>query len=143
MKKQVYIVIDGKPVGKGRPRFTRTGHSFTPEQTREYEEAVRKEYLSETEGLFSFGPDVPIRLAVTAYYPIAKSNTKVMREAKIHNLVLPHLAKPDLDNVVKIVSDALNGTAFHDDTQIVEIFARKRYSERPRVEITLSEAETA
>ena len=34
---KVEIELSGQPVGKGRPRFTKTGHAYTPEKTKEYE----------------------------------------------------------------------------------------------------------
>lgn len=36
--------------------------------------------------------------------------------------------RPDLDNLVKLVLDALNGVAYADDSQIVRIHAFKKYS---------------
>ncbi|MBF1326561.1 MAG: RusA family crossover junction endodeoxyribonuclease, partial [Megasphaera micronuciformis] len=41
------------------------------------------------------------------------------------------------DNYVKGVLDALNGTVLKDDSVVCEIFARKFYSERPRIEVVL------
>lgn len=49
----------------------------------------------------------------------------------------PHVKRPDLDNLVKTVCDALNGIAFEDDSALVQIVASKIYSENPRTEITL------
>ena len=31
---ELHFVVEGDPVGKGRPRFTRSGHVFTPQKTR-------------------------------------------------------------------------------------------------------------
>ena len=39
----------------------------------------------------------------------------------------PHTSRPDLDNLVKSVSDGLNGVAFRDDSQITELRAIKQY----------------
>lgn len=36
-----YFKVWGKPQGKGRPRFTRRGGVYTPEQTVHYEDYVR------------------------------------------------------------------------------------------------------
>lgn len=38
------FVVPGKPQGKGRPRFTRSGHTYTPDSTAEYEERVKLAY---------------------------------------------------------------------------------------------------
>ena len=45
--------------------------------------------------------------------------------------------KPDIDNVIKSILDALNGVAYHDDTQVVAVFAEKYYSDTPRVEVEI------
>ena len=37
---KVEIEISGQPIGKGRPRFTKTGHAYTPTKTREYEKRL-------------------------------------------------------------------------------------------------------
>ena len=50
------------------------------------------------------------------------------------------MKKPDNDNVVKIIQDALNLVAYHDDVQIVDCQLRKFYSDRPRVEVTIQGA---
>jgi len=46
--------------------------------------------------------------------------------------------KPDLDNVVKLVGDALNGVAYLDDAQIVEVKAEKGYGRTSKIEVRLS-----
>ena len=45
--------------------------------------------------------------------------------------------KPDMDNVVKMIADALNQVAYKDDTQIVDCQVRKFFSEEPRVEVII------
>jgi Holliday junction resolvase RusA-like endonuclease len=51
-------------------------------------------------------------------------------------------SRPDVDNVcIKIVADALNGVAFIDDAQIVEVHAWKIYGEFPGLQVII-EAQT-
>lgn len=45
--------------------------------------------------------------------------------------------KPDLDNVAKIVCDALNGVAYKDDAQIVDLKVHKYFSETPEVVVVI------
>lgn len=47
--------------------------------------------------------------------------------------------KPDIDNIVKIILDAMNKFAFKDDTQVTKLEVEKRYSEIPRVYIKIEE----
>ncbi|MBA7556431.1 hypothetical protein ES705_49139 [subsurface metagenome] len=46
--------------------------------------------------------------------------------------------RPDVDNVVKTVMDSLEKLAYKNDSQIVRVVMDKDYSERPRLEITIS-----
>ena len=45
--------------------------------------------------------------------------------------------KPDCDNIAKVILDALNGIAYHDDSQVVELVVHKHYAETTRVNVTL------
>ena len=45
--------------------------------------------------------------------------------------------KPDADNVMKIILDALNGVAYEDDRQIVALAIRKTYGEKPGVRVEI------
>ena len=47
--------------------------------------------------------------------------------------------KPDIDNYVKAILDALNGVAFRGDKQIISLNAKKLYSDKPRTEIEIKE----
>lgn len=54
---------------------------------------------------------------------------------------VPHCVKPDLDNLVKAVLDALNALAFNDDSQISEVTMRKVVAsgdEQPHVEVRIN-----
>lgn len=65
------LTVFGQPVGKGRPRFTRLGHAYTPEKTKEYENLVRGTFIS------SYPKGIPledaVRAEVVAYYQIPTS----------------------------------------------------------------------
>ena len=47
--------------------------------------------------------------------------------------------KPDIDNIIKIVLDAMNKFAFKDDTQVVELSVKKRYAETPKIYVKIEE----
>jgi len=44
-------------------------------------------------------------------------------------------SRPDFDNLTKLVLDALNNLAWHDDAQITDCIVKKRYDVTPRTEI--------
>jgi Holliday junction resolvase RusA-like endonuclease len=77
---------------------------------------------------------VPCKLHVLAQFEIPKSWPKKRREAATRGEVYP--GKPDIDNIVKIVADALNGVCFEDDAQVIEVVARKKYGD-PVVLVTV------
>ena len=130
------FTVYGKPQGKGRPRFTRTGHAYTPDKTRDYEELVKVAYIAAGGHMIPQG--VPVRVEITAVYPTPKSATSTMRGKMASGEILPTV-KPDWDNVGKIVCDALNGTAWHDDAQVTQATVFKVYGETPVVTIEIRE----
>ena len=129
---KVNFIIDGKPQGKGRPRLS-YGRIKTPEQTVIYENYIKLLYRAQVKTDF----EGPIKIAINCYYKIAKSDNKKLKESKLSGKVRPFNIKPDIDNVVKIICDALNEVAYKDDTQIVELVATKHFADKPRVEVTI------
>ena len=85
---------------------------------------------------FRFPDDAMLDLRILAYYSIPKSGSKKLKEQKLANIIRP-TKKPDMDNVVKMIADALNQVAYKDDTQIVDCQVRKFFSEEPRVEVII------
>lgn len=77
----------------------------------------------------------PLRVALTFWVPKARSRPK--REAYPAH-------KPDLDNLVKSVLDALRGLAWRDDAQIVVLEAAKYYAAgTPGVEVVVDTEDPA
>lgn len=128
--------IPGAPIAKARPRFTKNGHTYTPDKTRAYEEIVRVWAIRAMHGKKMLTG--PISLSVTAFFPIPKYFTKAIREKAMAGKLL-HQKKPDWDNVGKIVSDALNGLVYTDDAQVSHAIVEKRYSDKPRVELVIKQ----
>lgn len=127
------IVIPGEPVPKGRPRMTRTGHTYTPARTRQYEKVIADAWRTQS-GEHLTGA---IRAEILAYFKIPTSQKKAVQKNMEAGLIRP-TKRPDLDNIIKTL-DALNGLAYDDDAQIVDIKAVKFYDTEPRLEITLEE----
>jgi crossover junction endodeoxyribonuclease RusA len=114
------ITIPGRPVPKGRPRLGVRGRKvfvYTPPATVEYERLVG--WAAKATGCKpTFGP---VFVALDIY-------TR---------------RKMDLDNVAKSILDGLNGIAYVDDDQVVELLVRKhkvRCAKEERVEIEIREA---
>lgn len=135
---EVKFTVFGEPKGKGRPRFnTRTGHAITPKDTVNYETLVHMEYLNQC-GNARFPDDAMLDMRIKAYYSIPQSKSKKKKELMRAGVIRP-TKKPDMDNCIKIIADALNKIAYHDDTQIVDCQVRKFYSDDPKVEVRILE----
>lgn len=129
------FIIHAAPKPKGRPRVTRSGHAFTPEATREYEELIANEWNSQWGGIEP--TENPVSVRVEFYMAIPKSTSKKAKERMAAGIEVP-AKKPDIDNLLKAVLDGLNQKAYKDDKQILEITAIKRYSSTPRTEVHIA-----
>ena len=92
--------------------------------------AIREKYGDE----FSVGKGVPVSLKLVFRMPMAKSWPKYKRERCMWGA---HFVKPDLDNLVKAVKDALVPDVLYDDSQVVNLDAMKLWAPEGGVHITL------
>ena len=140
--KEVMFHVPGKPQGKARARTfynKNVGHStsYTPENDLLYENFIKSQYLSSCEEIF-FERGTPVALSIVARFLPPQSKSKKVKQQMLDGMLLP-LKKPDMDNIVKVVADALNGVAYHDDTQIACVAAKKIYSAIEGLDITVGE----
>ncbi len=113
------IIIPGRPVPKGRPRFSKkhvyTPHAYTPERTKRYEELVgwRAKQVINT----PLTGDVAVHMTIYA-------------SSKIQG---------DLDNYAKAILDGMNKIAYKDDKQICILSIQRLSDKKERVEIEIEE----
>lgn len=110
--------------GKGRPRLTKSGHAFTDEKTRNYENLVKLLAMEAMKKAGVTATDKPVKAIINAYFEIPKSYTKKKVQAIINGEIKP--GKPDLDNIIKCI-DGCNKIIFKDDMQVYSITATKSY----------------
>ncbi|MDD3655055.1 MAG: RusA family crossover junction endodeoxyribonuclease [Desulfotomaculaceae bacterium] len=116
----VKITVPGRPVPKGRPRLGVRGRKafiYTPPATREYEKLVG--WVAKSAGCRPV--EGPVSVALSVYVK----------------------GRLDADNIAKSILDGLNGVAYEDDDQVVELLVRKhkvKRKEEERVEIEIREA---
>lgn len=105
------FTVPTAPRAKGRPRMTKGGFTYTPKTTVEYEAKVAAAYD---------GPvfDGPVLLDIDFYADRSVVTISDLESEKA-------ATQADLDNLVKSISDALNGHAYNDDKQVYELKARK------------------
>ncbi len=109
------FTVPGEPVGKGRPRFSKTGNfvkTYTPEKTVSYENLVKIEYERQC-GHEAFSKGVPLVMEIDAVFAIPKSAGKKRSREMREDIIRP-TKKPDVDNIMKIIADSLNGVAYYD-----------------------------
>lgn len=129
-EEMIEFVVYGDPIPKGRPRVV-NGHAFTPTRTKKYEEQIALVYKSQYRDFKFCGCALGMDLDI--YVKISKSDRKAVKEAKRKGEIRPVERTGDLDNIAKAIQDALNGVAYEDDSQIVELSCKKYYSDEPRV----------
>lgn len=132
----VNFYIPGTPQGKARPRFTKTGRAYTPKSTVDYENAVKLMYSSLYSTKFEKG--ISLKMNITAYFGVPKSTSKKKRVEMLKGNIRP-TKKPDADNIIKVIADSLNGLAYYDDAQLVEVNVQKFYREHEGVEVEIEE----
>jgi Holliday junction resolvase RusA-like endonuclease len=134
------LTIQGTPVAKGRPRVAQSGHVYTPEKTRNYEQQIRQMTAITMAGRSATKSAVIVHVAAIFEPPpsATRSRRALLLEGSIHPI------KPDLDNVVKAALDGIcfeNG-AIRDDKQIVELCAFKMYGQNACLMLDVFEVES-
>ena len=132
----VTLTMPGDPRGKGRPKATaRSGHvrMYADSETVSAEHAWRWLFVHECPG---FTPHSgPVAVTVSVGHPIPASWSGKRKARALIGEIRP--GKPDLDNVVKCVVDALNHVAYDDDKRVAWIVAEKHYAESPQTVATI------
>lgn len=95
------LTVSGDPIAKGRPRTGKAGNTYTPPRTRSAESYIR----AEARKVFDRDP-VDCRVGLVVEFYCATNR------------------RTDGDNMLKLVTDALNKTVYVDDGQIEECFYR-------------------
>ncbi|MEH6848578.1 RusA family crossover junction endodeoxyribonuclease [Bacillus pseudomycoides] len=134
----IKFTILTEPVAQGRPRASTINgkvRMYDPKKSRDfkrYVSAVAAKYAPQSllEG--------PLQLEVKVYKPSLKTFSKRKAIAAEEGLLRP-TTKPDVDNYVKGVKDALNNVIWKDDSQVVDLKVSKWYSEKPRIEVCVKE----
>ena len=130
--------IPGKAQAKQRPRMGRSGIVYTPKETLIYENYVKMCY-SDYAKQFGWLPyENQVRAEIEVLVAVPKSDSKTKKKAKIEGMIRPAV-KPDCDNLAKSILDSLNGLAYQDDKQVVDLFVKKYYAENAEVRVRLTE----
>lgn len=139
---------------KERPRFSvgkmGRAHAYTPKGTADAERMIREAYMGECVRMFGHVVTAPERakvmLAATFRTAAPKSRPRWVTRWLWDSGLVPFVTKPDVDNLLKLVQDALNPykdkdgdvvlVAWRDDSQVVETHAYKLDRERDGRDVT-------
>ena len=132
----IELIILGEPVAQQRPKFNSyTKKAHDPIKSKNYKLFVGHEAKLQHQGPLI---DCPIRVEIDVYRKNNKGTSKKEIARREKKLSMPTV-KPDIDNYVKGIKDALNGVIWVDDNLVIELEAKKYYSVNPRIEVRIKE----
>lgn len=131
---KIEFTVYGDPIPKARARTVRLPNgittTYTPKKTQSWEDMIRLQILKhKPEKLI----DGAMALKATFFLQKGKSISKKREYPE---------TKPDLDNLLKCLTDAMEGIIYTNDSRIVDESVGKRYGDPPRVEVSLEEIST-
>ena len=128
--------ILGKPIAKMRPKFGRSKKGVV---TYDLQSAIKREMRlefklqSREKGLLRPLTDI-LRLEMTFGTPIPASWSQKRSKCVLDQ---PDPRRPDLDNYVKFYLDVMNGIVYEDDKQVAELWCKKVFCDKPKVNILI------
>jgi len=136
---RIEFFAHGTPAPQGSLRaFVRNGHTILTSDNRRlkpWRSEVASCALARMEETGSQAPlftrKVPVSLDLTFYFQKPKSTPRKQTS---------HIVRPDVDKAIRGILDSLTGILYHDDAQVTEIVARKRYDSIEGVRIIAREA---
>ena len=139
--RRILMTLYGNPVAQGRPRFSRQGgfvKAYDPIKSKAYKALIILDLqpLLAKPGFRQFKNPCRVHLLICRAIPSGFSQKK--RKEAIEAKIRP-TTRPDTDNYIKGILDALNGTVLKDDSIVCEINAGKIYSDKPRIEVMVEE----
>ena len=134
IEKKISLTIPGEPRGKQRPRWQKFG-TYTPKETVSYEAYIKELFAIKYPDFIPLDSALTVKIWAGLLMPKSTSKKK---EGMMKLGILEPTKRPDVDNILKAVMDALEKLAYKNDSQICHVVIDKDYSDRPRLEITIS-----
>lgn len=134
---QLFLTFEIEPVPQLRPRVSSRPYIrvYDPPKVANFKRILRSLAVNQYARPPLLGP---LSVSLTFYRPVQSSISQSERERRLSNKSKP-VVKPDTDNYIKATLDALNGVLWHDDAQIVKIIGEKRYSDRPKITVSVKQ----
>ena len=128
------LLIPGPVLGKGRARSTRSGRHYTPVATRANEATLGYQLANAWGGKPLL--DEALRLELIVYVSVPLSWSKKRQALALACEIIP-TGRPDLDNIVKSISDSGNGVVWRDDAIIAQMQVWRWYNLSPGMLVTV------
>jgi Holliday junction resolvase RusA-like endonuclease len=114
------LFVPGLPKAQPRPRMTLSGHVYNPDTAKDWKATIKDYFMIYRKPVIIN----PVVLGVLFFFP---------RPKRLLNYELyPHTSKPDSDNLLKAVMDAMTDAGvWKDDAQVYGHNAEKYYSQSP------------
>lgn len=130
----IHIVVPGPPQAQKRHRHTARGKFV---RVYDPSSADKADFLA---CCLQKCPPEPLEgpLMIELHFGMPRPKSHYTKKGLRQTAPIFHTAKPDSDNLVKLIFDALNGRFWRDDSQIVKLFVTKLYSSQPQTEILLT-----
>lgn len=135
MKETLEITVPGTPISWARAG--RNGRrTFTPKKQKDHMriiQGIAALTMGANRGLWW---ETAVTIEVVSYFKPSASWSKIKKASALAG-TYAHTKKPDGDNLVKLVKDALSGVVYRDDALVVDSISRKRFGETERTVITI------
>jgi len=134
---KIELTVLGEPKSQKRHRSTKVGGFI-----RQYDpsSADKGDFLSIVQSQAPQQPfTTPVSLFITFYFTRPKSHFRTGTNSHVLKPTAPlyHTGKPDIDNCIKFIMDALNKVYWKDDGQVYSCRVLKYYDDKPRTELTI------
>ena len=123
----MHFIVPGKPQPLHRHRTTKQGRVYDDPRNGPNKDAIV--IAARLAGVKII--DGPVSMILYFRIPRPKSHYRTGKYSHILKDSAPSfvLTKPDIDNYAKLVLDAMNGIAYNDDCQVVDLEVRKLYAD--------------
>ncbi len=124
------ILIEPEPKGRARGFINKKSgrvQFYSPGKTVKTESAIRAALIGKD---CFFEQGIPLYLEVTFY---------LSRPASAPKKITMPAKKPDIDNLMKTLTDALEKFCYANDSQITTALIKKKFGSPPRIELLLKE----
>tara|TARA_B100000287_G_C20667418_1_gene792158 strand:+ start:181 stop:654 length:474 start_codon:yes stop_codon:yes gene_type:complete len=122
---RVHFTIPAEPIAQGRPRFSTHGkfvRAYDPKKSRDWKAFVADFARKAMDEYSILTPmEGPLCIRARFAFPLPKTQYRKRTPRKTQW----HVKRPDLDNLFKGITDAMEGIVFHRDADISKVVMEK------------------